>query len=180
MLAIIKTGGKQYRVSVGDVLEVERLEGQPGAQVDFREVLLIDDGEKTLLGTPYLDQALVRAEILEEFKDDKVIVFKKKRRKQYKKKRGHRQLQSRVKIIEIIPEAGLKEEVAAAVKPAEVKMEKEEMKPEEGVVLQVPPVEAEEKKEPAAAPRRRLKRTEQAARPKKTKPKELEEPKKGD
>ncbi len=178
MLAIIKTGGKQYRVSVGEVLEVERLEGQPGAQVDFREVLLIDDGERTLLGTPYLDQALVRAELLEEFKDEKIIVFKKKRRKQYKKKRGHRQLQSRVKIIEIIPEARSKEEVTAAVKPAEVGMEKEEMKPEEGVALKVPSAEAEEKKEPAAPLRRRRETAEQAAKPKKSKPKKSEVSKK--
>ncbi len=104
MFAIIRTGGKQYRIEPGDILAVERLRGAPGDKIDFQEVLLIDDGENTLLGTPCLEKALVKAELIGEFKDDKVIVFKKKRRKQYKKKRGHRQVQTRVKILEIIPD----------------------------------------------------------------------------
>lgn len=104
MFAIIRTGGKQYRIEPGDILAIERLRGEPGDKIDFQEVLLIDDGEKTLLGTPCLEKALVKAELIDEFKDDKVIVFKKKRRKQYRKKRGHRQVQTRVKILEIIPD----------------------------------------------------------------------------
>lgn len=119
MFAIIKTGGKQYRVSVGDILEVERLSVKAGSPFDFEEILLIDDGAKTWLGNPYLPKARVRAELIEEFKDEKVIVFKKKRRKQYKKKKGHRQIQSRVKILEIIPDFEIKEKVTPEVKPPE-------------------------------------------------------------
>lgn len=118
MFAIIKTGGKQYWVKPGDVVEIERLKEQEGHAVEFREVLLVDDGTQTLLGTPYLDKAVVRAEIIEEFKDDKVVVFKKKRRKQYKKKRGHRQVKTRVKILEVIREAVEKKEPGAAEEAA--------------------------------------------------------------
>jgi large subunit ribosomal protein L21 len=119
MFAIIKTGGKQYRVSVGDILEIERLPLEAGSRFDFKEVLLIDDGTRTWLGQPYLPRAVVRAELLEEFKDEKIIVFKKKRRKQYKRKRGHRQIQSRVKILEIVPDLELKEKELAEPEKAE-------------------------------------------------------------
>lgn len=135
MFAIIKTGGKQYRVSVGDILEVERLSVKAGSPFDFEEVLLIDDGARTWLGNPYLPKARVRAELVEEFKDEKVIVFKKKRRKQYKKKRGHRQIQSRVKILEIIPDVELREKEMSEVKTAEEAkpIEAEEMRKAEVV-----------------------------------------------
>ncbi len=119
MFAVIKTGGKQYRVSTGDIIEVERIEAKPGTSFNFEEVLLIDDGTRTLLGNPYLPKARVKAELLEEFKGEKVIVFKKKRRKQYKRKRGHRQIQSRVKILEIIPDFELKEKEIPEIKPSE-------------------------------------------------------------
>ncbi len=96
MYAVIVTGGKQYRVKEGDVLAVEKLGGEPGDHVEFDQVLLIEDGKTILVGTPVLEAAVVRAEILETCKGDKVIVFKKKRRKQYRRKRGHRQLLTRV------------------------------------------------------------------------------------
>lgn len=155
MLAIIRTGGKQYRVKPGDVIEVERLKGQEGQQVEFREVLLFDDGSQTLLGRPYLEKAIVRAEVVDQFKDEKVIVFKKKRRKQYKKKRGHRQLKTRVKILEVIPEAGEasepgltdKEEVQSAI--SQERREKEE------AIAVSSEKQAEEPKKEARAGRRR-------------------------
>lgn len=137
MFAVIKTGGKQYRVSVGDVLEVERIPGEVGSVIDFKEVLLIDDGEQTWLGQPYLPKAVVRAELLEEFKGDKVIVFKKKRRKQYKKKRGHRQIQSRIKILEIIPNIDLKEKETPEIKPS-VEAAKEQPEAAEKVITAPP------------------------------------------
>jgi large subunit ribosomal protein L21 len=98
MYAVIMTGGKQYRVKEGDVLAIEKLQGEPGQQVDFDQVLLIEDDKTILVGTPILAGAVVRAEILETYKDEKVIVFKKKRRKQYKRKRGHRQILTKVRI----------------------------------------------------------------------------------
>jgi large subunit ribosomal protein L21 len=105
MFAIIKTGGKQYRVQPGDILSVERLTAGPKKRVLFDQVLLIADDKETLIGTPLLEKAAVRAEVIEDFKDDKVIVFKKKRRKQYRRTRGHRQPLTRVKILNIAADA---------------------------------------------------------------------------
>ncbi len=125
MFAVIKTGGKQYKVQEGDVLEVEKLHKDKGQKVTFDKVLLIDEGGKTLIGTPFIENAQVKAEIIENFKDKKIIVFKKKRRKQYKKKRGHRQDLTRVKIEKITST----EKSAAVKKPAEAVKEKKEMAP---------------------------------------------------
>jgi len=115
MFAVIKTGGKQYRVQKGDVLEVEKLGVEEGKKVTFEEVLLVEDNGKTLVGTPLVDKAQVIAVVVEGFKGEKVIVFKKKRRKQYKKKRGHRQELTRVKIEEIVHG----DKVPSKKKPAE-------------------------------------------------------------
>lgn len=101
MFAVIKTGGKQYKVQQGDVLQVEKLGLEKEKTITFDEVLLIEDGKKTLIGTPFVDKAKVHAVIIENFKDDKIIVFKKKRRKQYRRTRGHRQELSRVRIEDI-------------------------------------------------------------------------------
>lgn len=101
MFAVIKTGGKQYVVKEGDVLSVEKLKAKAGETVQFDQVLLIEDGNQTLIGTPILDKAAVRAEVVRNFKDDKILVFKKKRRKQYRRTRGHRQPLTEVKIQKI-------------------------------------------------------------------------------
>ncbi|HUU38725.1 MAG TPA: 50S ribosomal protein L21 [Candidatus Desulfaltia sp.] len=131
MFAIIKTGGKQYRVQQGDILSVERLPAGPKKKVLFDQVLLIADDKETLIGTPLLEKAAVRAEVIEDFKDDKIIVFKKKRRKQYRRTRGHRQPLTRVKILNIAADAAsLPPEEAAEPEPraekAPVKAEKAE------------------------------------------------------
>ncbi len=105
MFAIIKTGGKQYRVQEGDILDVEKLPAEPHQKFHFSQVLLIGSDEETLIGTPLVEKALVRAEVIENFKDEKIIVFKKKRRKQYRRTRGHRQELTRVKIERIIPDS---------------------------------------------------------------------------
>ncbi|UCC40980.1 MAG: 50S ribosomal protein L21 [Candidatus Aminicenantes bacterium] len=124
MFAVIKTGGKQYRVQVGDILQIEKLIVEEGQKVTFDQVLLIEDNGKTLIGTPFVEDAQVTGEIIENFKDKKVIVFKKKRRKQYKRKRGHRQELTRIKIDEITPS------VKAAPKRKPVRVTKEpEKKP---------------------------------------------------
>jgi large subunit ribosomal protein L21 len=91
MFAIVKTGGKQYRVGPGDQIVVERIEGDVGAEVALNQVLAISDGEVNALGTPTVANASVRAKIVQQPRGTKVIVFKKKRRKNYRRKRGHRQ-----------------------------------------------------------------------------------------
>ncbi len=102
MFAVIKTGGKQYRVQEGDILQIEKLNKEEGQELAFNQVLLIEDEEKTLIGTPYIEKALIRAVVIENFKDKKIIVFKKKRRKQYRKTKGHRQELTKIKIEQII------------------------------------------------------------------------------
>jgi large subunit ribosomal protein L21 len=102
MFAVIKTGGKQYRAQEGDVLHIERLNKKKGQKVSFNEVLLIEDDGKAVIGTPLVKDAVVKAVVLDNIKDKKVVVFKKKRRKRYKKKIGHRQLMTKVKIEEIL------------------------------------------------------------------------------
>ncbi|HYK80687.1 MAG TPA: 50S ribosomal protein L21 [Micropepsaceae bacterium] len=94
MFAVIRTGGKQYRVAPGDVLEIERLPGEAGASITFSEVLVA--GSK--IGAPLLSGASVAAEIVAQDRAPKVVAFKKKRRKNTHRKRGHRQLLTRVKI----------------------------------------------------------------------------------
>jgi large subunit ribosomal protein L21 len=121
MFAVIQTGGKQYRVQEGDILQVEKIEAEAGRKYDFEQVLLIDDGDKAMIGTPFVENALVRAEVVRALKDKKVIVFKKKRRKQYKRMRGHRQELVEVRIEQIIPDlaaAPVREEAKIPVKPA--------------------------------------------------------------
>jgi len=101
MFAVIKTGGKQYRVATDDVLQVEKIAGNPGDVVEFAEVLVVG-GDTPLLGTPTVAGALVAGEVLEQGRGPKVIAFKKRRRKNSRRKRGHRQEFTRVRITEIL------------------------------------------------------------------------------
>jgi len=115
MFAVIQTGGKQYVVKEGDQLNVERLDAEAGQTVLFDRVLLIEEGERTLIGTPALEAAVVKAQVVENFKDDKILVFKKKRRKQYRRTRGHRQSLTKIAIIKIFADkAALSPEDMAA------------------------------------------------------------------
>jgi len=98
MYAVIKTGGKQYRVEEGATLAIERLEGDPGTQIFFDEVLLVGSESETRLGRPLIAGANVGATIVEQGRAKKVIVFKFRRRKNYKRKKGHRQYFTRVRI----------------------------------------------------------------------------------
>jgi large subunit ribosomal protein L21 len=104
MHAVILTGGKQYRVTEGEVLAIEKLDLEPGRKAQFDHVLLIEDGETIQVGTPVLDNAMVLGLVLENFKDEKVLIFKKKRRKQYRRTRGHRQQLTKVRITRITPD----------------------------------------------------------------------------
>lgn len=101
MYAIIETGGKQQRVSEGEVIGVEKVPGGPGATVEFDRVLAVGDGNGLVVGRPYVDKARVIASIIAQEKERKVIIFKKKRRKNYRRTKGHRQYMTRLKITEV-------------------------------------------------------------------------------
>ena len=102
MYAVIKTGGKQYRVAANDTLRVEKIAGEAGATVEFNEVLMVGGEGAPKIGTPFLSGAKVTAEVVEQGRADKVIAFKKRRRKNSRRKRGHRQELTTVKIRDII------------------------------------------------------------------------------
>lgn len=102
MLAVIKTGGKQYIIKPGDQLKVEKIEGKVGDIVEIDKVLLVKKDDNIIIGKPLVEGALVKASIVEQGKAPKVIVFKKRPKKGYKKKRGHRQLYTTIEIKEIL------------------------------------------------------------------------------
>jgi len=101
MIAVIKTGGKQYLVSPGDKIKIEKIEKKEGSEIIFKQVLLVEKNRKLDIGTPFLKGAKVVAKILSQGKGKKVIVFKYKPKTRYKKKAGHRQLFTEVEITKI-------------------------------------------------------------------------------
>lgn len=101
MLAIIKTGGKQYIVEPGKIIETEKIDKKEGEEIIFSDVLLIQKGKSLKIGNPFVKGAKVIGKVLEQKKGKKVIVFKFKPKKRYKKKKGHRQLITKVKIDKI-------------------------------------------------------------------------------
>ncbi len=171
MFAVIKTGGKQFRVQVGDILDVEKLDLEEGNKVTFDSVLLIEDDENTLIGTPGVEKAQVIGEVMENFKDKKVLVFKKKRRKQYRKTSGHRQLLTRVKIEKIV--LGVESPKKRVPATKKLKPEEELKKLEAEVIKKKPTVKKEEPK--TAKPEKPAKK----AKPKKAETKKAE-PKKAE
>ncbi|HXF53182.1 MAG TPA: 50S ribosomal protein L21 [Hyphomicrobiaceae bacterium] len=102
MYAVIRTGGKQYRVSANDVLTLEKLEGEAGSKIEFTEVLMLGAGADVKVGKPTVPGAKVVAELLEQTRGPKLIAFKKRRRKNSRRKKGHRQDLTRVRITDII------------------------------------------------------------------------------
>ncbi len=102
MFAVVRTGGKQYRVRKDDVIKVERLAGEPGAAVELDQVLMLDDGGNPAVGSPLVDGARVAATVVDQTRADKIIVFKKKRRKNHRRKRGHRQHLTVLRITDIL------------------------------------------------------------------------------
>ena len=98
MYAVIKTGGKQYRVSEGETLKIEKLEIEPGKKVTFKEVLMVADGEKVQVGSPLVEKASVEAKVVSQGKGKKINILKFKRRKHSMKQQGHRQLFTEVQI----------------------------------------------------------------------------------
>ena len=101
MFAVIRTGGKQYRVAKDDTIVVEKLAGDPGTMVELSEVLMIGSGKSASIGSPLVDKAAVFAEVVEQSRADKIIVFKKHRRKNYRRTRGHRQQQTVLRILDV-------------------------------------------------------------------------------
>ena len=98
MIAVVQTGGKQYKVSEGDEIQVEKLDGKVGESINLEKVLVCGEGESTKVGTPFLEGCSVVCEVTEQFRGKKIIVFKMKRRKGYRRKAGHRQGYTEVKV----------------------------------------------------------------------------------
>ncbi len=101
MFAVIKTGGKQYKVTKGETLDIEKLEGKEGASVNFDEILLLSEKGKTSIGTPTIAGAYVSAKIVGHKRGDKIVVFKMKPKKRYQKTQGHRQELTTVEITDV-------------------------------------------------------------------------------
>jgi len=102
MYAVIKTGGKQYRVAADDILEIERLDGDAGAAIEFTDVLMIAGSGTPKIGSPFISGAKVTAELVEQTRGPKLIAFKKRRRKNSRRKKGHRQDLTKVRITNIL------------------------------------------------------------------------------
>ena len=149
MYAVVKTGGKQYRVAKNDVIIVEKLAADAGSALELDEVLILDDGKETVVGTPLVDGARVTATVLDQTRGDKIIVFKKKRRKDYKRKKGHRQDLTVLRITDILA----KGQKASAAKAAAPKAEAVEAAPAaEAAAKKAPAKKAAAKKAAKKAP----------------------------
>jgi large subunit ribosomal protein L21 len=139
MYAVIKTGGKQYRVTPDEVIEIERLPGEAGDSIEFSQVLMVAADGGVEIGTPLVAGATVVGEIVEQTRGPKIIVFKKKRRKHYRRRNGHRQDLSEVRITEILT-GGAKPAKKAAAKP---KAKAEETPPPVSAAVTAAPAEVE-------------------------------------
>jgi large subunit ribosomal protein L21 len=144
MFAVIKTGGKQYTVAADDLLKVEKLEAEAGSTVTFDEVLMVGNGADTTVGAPVVEGASVVAEVVEQGRGRKIIIFKKRRRQNSRRRNGHRQSFTLVKVTDILT-GGAKPAKKAAPKKAAPKAEKAEPKAEKAEAKK-----AEPKKEEAA------------------------------
>jgi large subunit ribosomal protein L21 len=150
MFAVIKTGGKQYRVAAEDVLKVEKVKGDPGEIVQFGEVLVVG-GDNVTLGAPTVAGASVAAEVLEQGRGAKVIAFKKRRRKNSRRKRGHRQEFTLIRVTEILTD-GAKPTIAARPKPVPKPVEAAAAEGDEPGESKAPKAKAKSAKKPAKKP----------------------------
>jgi large subunit ribosomal protein L21 len=147
MYAVIKTGGKQYRVAANDKILIEKLDGAAGDQVNFTEVLMVSNGGTVDIGAPFLSGATVVGEIEKQARGPHIIIFKKRRRKHYRRRNGHRQDLTSVTITEILT-GGAKPAAKAKAKP-EAKVE---AKPVAAAVAAAPVAEAVVEAKPKKAP----------------------------
>lgn len=143
MFAVIKTGGKQYKVAKDDVIVIEKLEGEAGAAVSFDSVLMVGEGAETKAGAPFVEGASVAAEVVEQTRGDKVLIFKKKRRKNHRRLNGHRQDLTVVRITDILTDG---KKAAAKAKKAAPKTEEA---PKADAGAEAPAKEAPAKEAPA-------------------------------
>ena len=127
--AIIETGGKQYKVSTSNILEIEKLDVKKGETIKFKNVLLLSDKQKTEIGNPSIEGASVEAKLLDNVKDRTVLIFHKRRRKHSRKKNGHRQRHSKIQITKILAKDGkVIDEAKIVEKKKTVKTEKKDIK----------------------------------------------------
>jgi len=148
MFAVIKTGGKQYRVAANDLLKIEKVEANVGDIVEIGHVLAHGEGENVTFGAPFVDGALVTAEVVEQGKNRTVIAFKKRRRQNSRRKIGHRQLLTTVRIAEILLGGAKPSKKAAAKVEAKAPEAKADVAPE--AKAEAAPKEAKAKKEAKA------------------------------
>ncbi len=152
MFAVIKTGGKQYKVAPNDVLRIEKIAGEPGDTVELGAVLMVGGADGLTIGAPLVEGAAVAAEVLEQACADKIIVFKKKRRKNHRRRNGHRQHETVLRVTEILI-GGKKPSQAKAAKakpaPEQPAPEQAEAAPKEAPAESAPAKTAAPKKAPA-------------------------------
>jgi large subunit ribosomal protein L21 len=101
MYAVVKTGGKEYRISKGDIIRIEKLEGKVGDQITLKDILMVSQEGQIQFGSPYLSNAVITGEITQEIKGKKVLTYKMKRRKNYRRFKGHRQTYTYLKVNDI-------------------------------------------------------------------------------
>ena len=123
MYAVVKTGGKQYRVAKDDKILVERLDGEAGSAVQLENVMMLVDGDKVTVGTPQIAGASVAAEVVEQTRGPKIIIFRRKRRKNHRRTQGHRQDLTLLKITDILADGKKPAAKKAEAKPAAAKAE---------------------------------------------------------
>ncbi len=162
MFAVIRSGGKQYKVTAGSVLLVEKMPQEAGKKVHLTDVLMLGSDKTTEFGAPLLKDVEVVAEVKEQIKDKKVIIFKKKRRQNYRRKRGHRQLKTVLKIVDILKAGKSVVEKTAAAKPKAAASKEEKPAAASSEKKKAPAKKASEKPETKAAPKKKA-----AAKPKK-------------
>lgn len=143
MFAVIRTGGKQYKVAKGDLLAIERLQVKPGATVGFDSVLMVGDGSSATVGAPYVEGGRVTAQVVEQARSPKITVFKKKRRKNHRRKNGHRQDLTVLQVTEILAEGGRPRKTSETKPKAEdgppTEPDATEQEPREGPATEVKP-----------------------------------------
>ena len=133
MFAVIRTGGKQYRVALEDIIEVEKIAGDEGAVVQFADVLMVGGEGALKVGTPMLSGASVAGNVVAQKRAAKILVFKKKRRKNYRRKRGHRQNLTQVRITEILLDGKAPSKAKAAAKKPASKAKADQTEPKAAI-----------------------------------------------
>jgi large subunit ribosomal protein L21 len=149
MYAVIRTGGKQYKVAENDILAIERLDGEADGALTFSDVLALHDGKDLKLGAPFVEGASVTADIVEQGRGAKIIVFKKKRRQGYRRKKGHRQLETVIRITGINAAGQAKTAAKTAAKEQTVEA-KDESAAAKKAAPKKAPAQATAAKKPAA------------------------------